>query len=72
MPSVWTQTPWSWLQDLAKIGALGGERSLAELERASKDEPEKSWFANTSIVSPNPLLYVNVRYFLTFFRSLVF
>ena len=49
MPSVWTQTPWSWLQDLARISALGGERSLGELERASKDEPEKSWFANTQV-----------------------
>jgi len=51
MPSVWTQTPWSWLQDLARISALGGERNLGELERASKEEPEKSWSANTSSLS---------------------
>lgn len=56
MPSVWTQTPWSWLQDLARFNALGGERSLGVLEGATKEEPEKSWFANTSTIS-----HVDVR-----------
>ena len=42
MQSVWTQTPWSWLQDLARINALDGERSLGVLEGTTKEEPEKS------------------------------